>query len=152
MALDQTAMEQQAPEMQRLTDEEEQDLSIMVNLAKEAIDDGGIDVIDQAIEQSNDPGQVVGQFLLQLGSQLAEQLPEDMTISPRIMLAEGGWVEEVSDYLQEQYGVDKEVMDRAEMYIGASAEQMAMQQQQQQAAPVQQPQQAPALPQQGGVV
>lgn len=126
-----------------LTDEEEQDLDIMVNLAKIMIDEGGYQVIEQA-EGSSDPGQVIGQFLVQLGSQIAESLPEEAKPSPRIMLAEGGWVEQISDYLQEEYDVERDVMDRAEMYIGGAAQSIAQGQQAGQQPPGQ-----PAPPQGG---
>lgn len=125
MAIKDQIIEAEAPETDdTLNDSEEKDLSIMVNLAKNLIDDEGINIIKQA-EKSKDQGQVVGQFLFQLGSQLAEKLSGQVEISPRILLAEGGWVEQVSDYLQEEYGVAKNVMDRAEMYIGGMAQQMA---------------------------
>lgn len=139
-----------------LHEKEEKDLSIMVNLAKNMIDDEGIKVIKSA-ENSKDQGQVIGQFLFQLGSTLAEKLSGMVDVSPRIMLAEGGWVEQVSDYLQEQYGIPKDVMDRAELYIGGMAQQMAQGQQggSPQAAPAGQPpapeQQPPMMPQQGGM-
>lgn len=117
-----------------LTDDEELDLEIMVNLAKIMIDEGGYQVIEQA-NSSSDPGQVIGQFLVQLGSQIAEGLPEEAKPSPRIMLADGGWVEQVSDYLQEEYDVPRDVMDRAEMYVGGAAQSIAQGQQGGQAAP-----------------
>lgn len=125
MALDEQ-MAQQGPE--RLGKEEEDELRVMVNLAMNMIDEGGDQIIDQAMN-SKDPGTIIGQFIMQLGSQLGEQLPFE--ISPRIMLAEGGWVEQISDYLQEQYDVPKKVMDRAEIFVGSSAQNMAQQQQQQ---------------------
>lgn len=132
---------------QALTDEEEQDLSIMVDMAEEMIDDGGYEVVTQALEQSKDPGQVIGQFMMQLASQLGEELRnQGIDINPKIMFAVGGWVEEISDYLQDEYDVPRDVMDRAEIYIGTSAQQMA-QQQQQGAAPQQQ-----MAPEQGGPV
>lgn len=134
MALDQT--EQQ----ERLTDEEEKDLKIMVNLGKNMIDEGGAQIVAQAL-QSKDPGVILGQFLMQLGSQLGEQLPFDP--SPRIMLARGGWLEEMSDYLQEEYDVPRKDADRAEMFVASSAQGMAQQQGQQQQPP------APAAPQGG---
>ena len=127
MALDEQ-MAQQGPE--RLGKEEEDELRVMVNLAMNMIDEGGDQIIDQAMN-SKDPGTIIGQFIMQLGSQLGEQLPFE--ISPRIMLAEGGWVEQISDYLQEQYDVPKKVMDRAEIFIGSSAQNMAGQQATQQA-------------------
>ena len=147
MALDEQMVQQQKQSL--LSDEEERDLQISVMLAENLIDEGGWKVIQQA-EQSSDPAVVVGQFLLQLGAQLGESLPFE--ISPRIMLAKGGWLEQVSDYLQEEYGVPKQVMDRAEIFIASSAQAMAQQQQQgvpqqaQPAAPA-----APVMPQEGMV-
>lgn len=148
MALDEK-LTQEEDNTQRLSDEEEHELKIMVNIAEDMIDEGGHQVIQQALD-SKDPGVVIGQFILQLGSQLGEQLPFE--ISPRIMLAEGGWVEQISDYLQEEYDVPKKVMDRAEIFVGSSAQAMS-QGQGPQGAPEPQPQQAqgPALPE-GGVV
>lgn len=124
MALEDKIKEDDTPKG-NLTDEEEQDLKIAVLLAENAIDDGGIDVIRQAIEESNDPGQVVGQFLMQLGSQLVESMPEGMELSKKVFLAQGGWVEQISDFLQEEYKIKRDVMDRAEIYVASSAQQMA---------------------------
>ena len=61
---------------------------------------------------------------------MVESLPEELKPSPAIMLAEGGWVEQISDFLQEEYGVDRGVMDRAEVYVGTTAQQIAQSQQQ----------------------
>lgn len=142
MALDEQM--QEAPDQNSLSDDEENDLKIAVLLAQNLLDEGGIDVIDNAIDNSNDPGQVVGQFLMQMGSQLAEKMPQDMQISPKIFFAHGGWVEQVSDYLQEEYNIPRKIMDRAEIYIATAAQKMS-QGQQQQAAAGQPPQaQAPA--------
>lgn len=130
MALEDKMKEDDTPKG-NLTDEEEEDLSIAVGLAENAIDDGGIDVIRDAIESSNDPGQVIGQFLMQLGSQIVENMPEGMELSKKVFLAEGGWVEQISDFLQEEYKIKKDVMDRAEIYIASSSQQMAQGAQQQ---------------------
>lgn len=143
MALEDQLQEQQSP--QEMTEDQEQDLTIAVNIAKNLIDDGGWDIIEQALE-SSDPGQIIGQFLMQLVAQMTENLPEGIDIDPAIYLAIGGWVEQISDYLQEEYDVSKEIMDRAEMYIGTASQQMAQGQQQQQA----QMEQAAPIPQQAG--
>ena len=143
MALEDKVKEQQ--DNSQLTDAEENELEIMVLLAENLIDEGGIQALDTA-KQSKDPGQVIGQFLMQLGSQLGEQLPFE--ISPRIMLARGGWLEQVSDYLQDEYGFSKKDMDRAEIFVASSAQSMAQGQQQQQAAPAAQ---APVDPAAGAV-
>lgn len=131
MALEEEVVEQE--DDGQLTDQEEDQLEVMVMLAENLIDEGGIQALDAA-KQSKDPGQVIGQFLMQLGSQLGEQLPFE--ISPRVMLARGGWLEQVSDYLQDEYGFSKKDMDRAEIYVASSAQGMAQgQAAQQQAAP-----------------
>lgn len=141
MALEDELIESEDEET--LGDEEEKDLDIMVSMAQNMIDEAGEDFLEQAMA-SKDPGVVIGQFLMQLGSQLGEQLPFE--ISPRILLARGGWVEQISDYIQEEYGVPKKIMDRAEIFIGSSAQNMAQgqAQQSQEQAPVEQG--APVIP------
>lgn len=145
MALEDEVMEDE----NTLGDEEETDLEIMVHLAENMIDEGGSQVIEQAMS-SKDPGVIIGQFLMQLGSQLGEKVPFD--ISPRIMLSRGGWLEQISDYLQDEYDVPQKIMDRAEIFVASSAQNMAQSQQGQgaeQAPQEQMPaeQQAPAMPQ-----
>ena len=60
MALEKEVMKEQAPEQEApvdetsLSDEEEQDLTIAVRLAEDLIDDGGIEIVQQAL-QSSDP-------------------------------------------------------------------------------------------------
>lgn len=155
---EQQAMEeQQAPEQERLTEEEEDDLAIAVMLAENMIDDGGYDIIEQALSSSSDPAQVIGEFLMQLVAQMSEQLPPEGQMSPRVFFAEGGWVEQISDYLQEQYDVPREVMDKAEIFIATQASSMANGAVQEQtgqapAAPVPAPQGAGLEASMGGMV
>lgn len=144
---EQLAPEDAEAEGERLTDEEEQDLEIAVLLGKKLVDEGGAEVI-QAAQGSSDPSQVIGQFLVQLASQMVEQMPEEMKPSPKVFLAEGGWLEQMSDFLQEEYDVSREIMDRAEIYVASTAQQMAQTKQQQAAG---QPAGAPpAAPMPGG--
>lgn len=114
-----------------LSDEEEMDLKIAVLMTERLLQDGGFDVIQKAMDSSKDPSQVIGQFLMQLGQQLHESMPDGMQLSPKIMLCQGGWVEQVSDYIQEETDVKKAVMDKAEIYVASTASQMAQQKQQQ---------------------
>lgn len=117
--------EDDTPEgMTRLSDEDEMSLDIAVLLGKKLVDEGGAEVL-QAAETSSDPGQVVGQFLMQLGSQLAEKMPPEVQLPPTIFLAKGGWLEQMSDFLQEEYDMPREIMDRAEIYVASTAQQMA---------------------------
>lgn len=143
MALEDKMSETGAPD-QALSKDEKDDLAIMLTLSKNLIDDGGYEIIEQA-QNSKDPAVVIGQFLMQLSEQLAEQLPFDP--SPRILLAEDGWVEQISDYIQEEYQVPKKIMDRAEIFIASSAEQMVQAEQQPAQQEAQQMPQQPAMPQ-----
>lgn len=153
MALEEEMMQQEAAPQQDqgepLSDEEEQDLDIAVNLAKNLLDNGGSQVIEEAANSSNDAGQVIGQFLMQMVSQFSEELG-DVQLSPRIWFAYDGWVEQISDYIQEEYDIPAEIMDRAEMYIGTAARNMAAGKQEQEmaaeAAPPPPAQQAPVMP------
>lgn len=125
----------------QLVGEEKEDLRIAVGIAEDLIDQGGIDAIDNAIKHAKDPGQVVGQFLMQLAQEIARNLPEGVTLSPRIWLAGGGALEQVSDYLQDEYDIEREIMDRAEMFVASAIQQKAQSEQQQAPAPA-----APPMP------
>lgn len=149
------AQEQADPETGELNEEEEADLRIALTLSKNIIDDGGIEVIDEALRSSKDPAQVIGQFLMQVVSQMSEELPKELSLSPRVFLAEGGWVEQISDYLQEDYNVPEDVMDRAEMFVAAQADSMAQggaQQATQTGDPMMQQSLEGVVAQQGGAV
>lgn len=114
-----------APEQEEGRDEADLDLQIAVLLGMRLLDDGGFEVIDRAVDESSDPSQVIGQFLMQMGQQMYESMPDDMRFSPEIMLAEGGWLEQISDYIQAELGVDSAIMDKAEIYVAHQATQMA---------------------------
>lgn len=114
-----------------LSEEELDDLKIIVEMAKSMINEGGAEVIEKAVEQSKDPGQVIGQFIYQLIEEIGSNAPADMDLSPNVLLVPGGAVEQISDFLQEVYEVNKETMDRAEMYVGDMAQQAAAASQQQ---------------------
>lgn len=151
MALEEKMMaaapQAQAPQEEQLSEEEEQDLEIAVLLGKKLVSEAGNEVLSAA-QDSSDPSQVIGQFLVQLGSQLAEELPEELKPSPRVFLASGGWLEQMSDFIQDEYDIGRDVMDRAEVYVASTGQQMAQAQQQKGAAPPGAPP-APPMPQGG---
>lgn len=146
MAIEEQLAQEEAATAQQLSEDDERDLEMAVLLGKRLVDEGGAEVLEAAAT-SSDPGQVIGQFLMQLGSQMNEAMPPDGKLSPAIFLAEGGWLEQMSDFLQEEYDISREVADRAEIYVATSAQQMAQSQQagaqQQPAAPQAE---APVLP------
>ena len=111
-------------------------LDIMVDMAEDALENGGGDVLQQAVQQSKNPSQVIGQFILQLGSQIGEQVQgQGLSVDPGIMLSEGGFVEQVSDFVQEYYDIPKNIMDQAEKFVGAAAMQIQQAQSQGEQAP-----------------
>lgn len=74
-------------------------------------DGGGLNIIKDAIQQSKDPAQVIGQFLSQVAGQLAEKLDQEYGIDPRIFVSQGGWLEQVLDYIEKQLGLPEEFSD-----------------------------------------
>ena len=138
--------EQPAPQLESLNEEEEIDLQTAVLLAERLFEEGGYDVIEQAIETSSDPAQVIGQFLIQMIKQMDESAPNDSKFSKRIYLAKGGWIEQVMDLIIDEFQLDYAVADKAEVYIAETIQQMAKGGNT--AAPAPQPGEAPpALPQ-----
>lgn len=103
---------------------DELDLKIAVMLGERLLEEGGFDVIEKALG-SSDPGQVIGQFLMQMGQQMMESMPDGITLSPKILLAKGGWVEQISDYIQEKGVAKKAIMDKAEIYVASTSQKMA---------------------------
>ena len=117
--------EQPAPQLESLNEEEEIDLQTAVLLAERLFEEGGFDVIEQAIETSSDPAQVIGQFLIQMIKQMDEAAPNESKFSKRIYLAKGGWVEQVMDFIIDEFQLDYAVADKAEVYVAETIQQMA---------------------------
>lgn len=136
------------PQQERLDEQEEKDLRLAVLVTERMLEDGGFDVIDQALESSSDPAQVIGQFLLQLIQKMNEMFVNENQLSRRIWLCAGGWAEQVMDFIIDEYNLDYAVADKAEVYLAETITQMAQANQQQ----AQQQQQQMAAPQQQGVV
>lgn len=90
----------------------DEDVDIAFRMAVEALDGGGLKVIADAIDQSNDPAKVVGQFLAQLMGQLAEQLRSEFNIDPKIFLAKNGWLDLVLDFIEHELGYPAQFSDQ----------------------------------------
>ncbi len=88
---------------------------------------GGVQVIKDALDTSQDPGLVVGQFMAQLIGMLGEQLGSEFDIDPRTFLAKGGFLEHMLDYIEGELGLPKEFSDQVyaeciEVIKGAAAD------------------------------
>lgn len=89
-----------------------QDTELVVRMTIQLLDQGGLKVIEDALNKSQDPAMVVGQFLAQMIGVLAEQLGEQINLDPRVFLAKGGWLDHVLDYIEKQLGYPEEFSDQ----------------------------------------
>lgn len=142
-------MKKEAPKAPSLSDAEELDLDIAILMGERLLEEGGFDVIEQALATSSDPAQPIGQFFVQLIQKLQESFPEEMKLSPNIYLSRGGWVEHMMDFVGDELDVDKKILDRAEIYVAQAAMELAKQQSPEGAGPAPQAQAQPPLPQGG---
>lgn len=89
------------------------DVELAVRMTIKALKDGGgLDVIRNAVNQSQDPAQVIGQMLAQIAGKLGEKLQQQYGVDPRIFLAKDGWLEQILDWIEKQLGYPKEFSDQ----------------------------------------
>ena len=123
------------------------DIEMLVRVAIKLLNElGGIQLMQEALETSGDPVQVVGQFLGQLIVRLGEDVAQKMDLDPRSLFARGGVLEELLDYLEPKLGLPPEFSDEVYNEVVELVKAMAMGGQQ--AAPAA-PQGAPMAPPQG---
>jgi len=127
-----------------LTADEDRDLHIAWMVVEELMEQGAIDVILDALDNSASPEQVIGQAIAQMMMQVEEQLTGEDKLSPRIFFAENGLLEIIGDYLEDE-GVPEDIVGKSEMVAFATLKQVGDQQAAQQQAP------APQQPQAGGL-
>ena len=82
---------------------------MLIKMMNEA---GGLQVISDAINQSQDPAQVIGQFLAQVMGQLAEQLNAEAGIDPGVFLAKDGVLEAILNYIEGKLGYPEDFSDQ----------------------------------------
>lgn len=78
---------------------------------------GGMQVLQKAVQQSADPIVVIAQFIVQLVGQLSEVLSQETNFDPRIMLAPGGFVDSISDYIVKKLNLGEEASDMIEQEV-----------------------------------
>lgn len=72
----------------------------------------GLKVIHDSINQSQDPAQVIGQFLAQMMGQLAEQLQKEAGIDPGVFLAKNGFLDAILNYIEKKLGYPSNFSDQ----------------------------------------
>ena len=127
-----------------LTADEDRDLHIAWMVVEELMEQGAIDVILDALDNSASPEQVIGQAIAQMMMQVEEQFTGEDKLSPRIFFAENGLLEIIGDYLEDE-GVPEDIVGKSEMVAFATLKQVGDQQAAQRQAP------APQQPQAGGL-
>jgi hypothetical protein len=93
-----------------------EDTELVVRMVIKMLSEGeGLQVIDTAVRESQDPALVVGQFLAQMMAALMEQLSGELGVDPHVVLAEGGALETILDYIETRLGYPEEFSD--EIYV-----------------------------------
>lgn len=112
------------------------DVELAVRLTiKMLTEGGGMEQIAAALNQSQNPAQVIGQLLAQIVGQLAEKLDEELGIDPRIFLSKGGWLENILDYIEGELGYPPEFSDQIYVEVLETIKAAALGGQQAQQAP-----------------
>lgn len=88
------------------------DVEIAVRMAVQMLDEGGLQMMSDAIDKSDDPAMVIGQILAQMIGQLAEELQKEYDIDPRIFLAKNGWLDTILDYIEHELNYPENFSDQ----------------------------------------
>ena len=110
-SLDQVTTERQV-EANQGTKFKSEDVELAVNFGIKLLNEGGgLDLIKKSINQSQDPAQVIGQFLAQIIAKLAEQLLQEYSIDPGIFLAKDGFLDYILNYIEQKLGYPESFSD-----------------------------------------
>lgn len=98
----------------KASDMEKLDLEIAVKMGTKLLREaGGIQAIEKAIQGSGDPVQAISKFLVQLIMQIKEAVQsQGVELSPKIVLAKGGWVQQMLDVIEQELGLPPEFSDQ----------------------------------------
>lgn len=110
-SLDQVTTKRQV-EANQGTKFKSEDVELAVNFGIKLLDEGGgLELIKKSINQSQDPAQVIGQFLAQVIAKLAEQMLQEYSIDPGIFLAKDGFLDYILNYIERKLGYPEEFSD-----------------------------------------
>lgn len=121
MAIDKVALDRAMPDPeaeQQAMNEVEVDPDLVETLYLMTVDmikeSGVLEKLGPALQQSADPAQVVGQFLVQLIGHLADVASAEYNFDPRVFLAQNGWLEQVLDFIEDELGLPEEFSDEVQ--------------------------------------
>lgn len=121
----------------KATDMEKLDLEIAVKMGtKLLLEAGGLQAIEKAISGSGDPVQAISKFLVQLITQIKESVQtQGVELSPKIVLAQGGWIMQMLDVIEQELGLPPEFSDQVFGDVVETFKALAQGNKQPQAAP-----------------
>lgn len=88
------------------------DAELVSMMGMAMLNQGGLKVIEDALKSSQEPGQVVGNFLAQMVGQLAEFTQANMGIDPGVFVAENGFLDQILDYIERKLKLPREFSDQ----------------------------------------
>ena len=102
-----------APESKGPQDIAKLDLEIAVKLGTRLLKDaGGLDALRKGVQSSADAPQVVAKFLVQLIMKIKDTLSaQQIQLTPEIVLADGGWIEQMLDVIEKELKLPPEFSD-----------------------------------------
>jgi hypothetical protein len=87
------------------------DAKLVSMMGMAMLDKGGLQAIEQALNTSEDPGQVVGQFVAQMAGRLAEYTASEMGINPAVYAQPNGFVDQILNHIERKLKLPKEFSD-----------------------------------------
>lgn len=87
----------------------DKDLVSMMGMAM--LENGGLQTIQQALEKSQDPVQVISQFMAQLIGSQAEYTAQNFGINPAVYTEQGGFLDQVTDFVERKLGLPATLSD-----------------------------------------
>ena len=154
MAIDKVALDRAMPDPeveQQAMNEVEVDPDLVDTLYLMSVDmikeSGVLEKLGPALQQSADPAQVVGQFLVQLIGHLADVASEQFNFDPRVFLARDGWLDRTLEFIEDELGLPEEFSDQVKDTVLEMIKALAQGEKQPQQPAQAQPGAVPSAPQ-----
>jgi hypothetical protein len=88
------------------------DAKLVSMMGMAMLDKGGLKTIEQALSTSQDPVQVVAQFVAQMAGRLAEYTASEMGINPGVYAQPNGFIEQILGHIERKLNLPPEFSDQ----------------------------------------
>lgn len=107
------SLDKEVPKGKKIDEQEvNPDAQLVSMMGMAMLNKGGLQAIEQALGQSQDPGQVVSQMLAQMTGRLAEYTSAEMGIDPGVYAMPNGFVDQMLGYIERKLKLPKEFSDQ----------------------------------------